>query len=45
MDAGDPCQRHKYLALLTVIKVVHLRQGSSVMAVCHIQTGRLVEDS
>lgn len=40
MDCEDAGQKHRYRALLTVIRAIHLTEGSSIMAICHIPRGK-----
>uniref|UniRef100_A0A8C7FW59 Regulator of G protein signaling like 1 n=2 Tax=Oncorhynchus kisutch TaxID=8019 RepID=A0A8C7FW59_ONCKI len=42
MDCEDAGQKHRYLALLTVIRSIHLTEGSSIMAICHIPRDTMI---
>ncbi|KAM9528480.1 regulator of G-protein signaling protein-like isoform 3-T3 [Salvelinus alpinus] len=42
MDCEDAGQKHRYLALLTVIRAIHLTEGSSIMAICHIPRDTMI---
>eukprot|EP00063_Salmo_salar_P049763 XP_014024598.1 PREDICTED: regulator of G-protein signaling protein-like isoform X1 [Salmo salar] len=42
LDCEDAGQKHRYLALLTVIRAIHLTEGSSIMAICHIPRDAMI---